>query len=414
MTATPSPVLIDQTSTALPSLFTGVFCLVMLSIVCYRIVVIRDRRPTSTAANWYGFWIICYAATRIPEVQSVLMSIPGVTLVDVRTTGSAADIAAAIALLLLAIRWRSVTGMASRRSVAVAGAVWMILTALLFILAVPAREGQVAIEEIAGWRGAVYATAYSGGFLIAESLIVVTLVQMSFDSQASTSRRLLAGTLMAAIAVSAVSLSTRIAGAWLASFGVDSGLSAFRSAGQNDVAFYMSVLWLIPAAAPLVVVDLRSRLGLDRGVSEEIALLRPMWKDLTAVCPEHRLTVGSALPSEVEILHRMRIEIEDSLLALSRRLPRAVTWPADAAGRCAMIRSACEVRPTDRDPAAVAPEWISDDVAVDAVAYEWVKSGRLLQRSDVAAHPLDDCGFVARTTSSDVLDAELAGLDEHR
>ncbi|MFZ2510951.1 MAG: DUF6545 domain-containing protein [Gordonia sp. (in: high G+C Gram-positive bacteria)] len=339
----------------------------LFAVVLYRILVVRDRRPTSTAANWYGFWIVAYAATRVPAVQDLLLTIPGVTYVDVRTIGSSADLAAAISLLLLAVRWRSPSGVARRATLPIAATAWVCGVAALFWLAEPARADMIAMEEVGGWRAALYATAYSGVFLPAEALIVVTLIQMSRDHRASPGRRRLALVLMAAIAVSAVSLGTRIAGAWLTEAGIDTPLSAYRSAAGNDLAFYASVFWLIPAAVPLVVADLRRRMGLDRNISSEIELLTPLWRVVTEAAPRYKLgeTAGDHLPSDIERLHRMRIEIEDCGLAIAMRLPSDTTWPDDPNGRASLLLAAAALPAEARSPA---PQWMSDEAAVDEVA----------------------------------------------
>ncbi|MGB6244615.1 DUF6545 domain-containing protein [Gordonia sp. (in: high G+C Gram-positive bacteria)] len=401
MSLSPNQVLIDQTTTAVPSVIIVPFLAFILAIALYRILVVQDRRPTSTAANWYGFWIICYAATRIPEVQDLLMR-ANLTYVDVRTLGSSADLAAAISLLLLAIRWRSPSGRVDRASFPIAAFLWAAGTAALFWLAAPARAEMIAIEEVGGWRGAVYATIYSGVFIPAELLIVVTLVQMSRDARASAGRRALAGVLMAAIAFSAASLCSRIAGAWLNEFGVETALSAFRTAAQNDIAFYSSVIWLIPAAVPLVVADLRRRMNLDRSASSEIALLTPLWRSVTTAAPEYQLQSGDHLPSDVERLHRVRIEIEDCGLAVAQRLPADVVWPATPSGRAALLRRALDLHSANNGGSH--PEWLGDEAAVDEVAGVWIESVTS-QKRQAGANGADKPLAPTRIAGSDVLDA---------
>lgn len=370
----PSQVLVDQTSTALSSPVAGALVGCVVAVVLYRILIIRDRRPTTTAANWYGFWIALYAATRIPFVQGWILLVPGVTLSDVRVLGSTADVAAALSLLLLALRWRAKTGMTARWTLI---AVWVGTVGAgvaLVLLDMPARSAGIAIEEVGGWRFAVYATIYSGVFIPAEALIVVTLIQM-VRQRASVARKALVAFLLLAIAMSVVSLSTRVLGAWLSAFDVDTVLSHYRSAVENDVAFYASVLWLIPAAAPLVVSDIRSRMGLDRTELDEIQKLHPMWETLTQAAPAFRLTEmhSNDLPSQTERIHRMRIEIEDIARAMTLRLPADFEWPEDARGRARLLREATD-RFVHGSPAVMGaepPAWLADEEEVDRVAEEW-------------------------------------------
>lgn len=371
----PTQVLVDQTSTALPSVIALPVIALVMGIVLYRILVVQDRRPTTTAAIWYGLWITGYAATRIPEIQDLMLSVPGMTLSDVRVIGSIADVAAALSLLLLAIRWRDPSGLTSRN---VQFAVWIIgilAATALVLLDVPARHHGVAIEEIGGWRFVAYATLYSGFFIPAEILIIITLVQMMKDRSTTNQRRALVVFLLLAIGVSVVSLSTRILGSWLSAFGIDTMFSAYRTAAENDVAFYFSVLWLIPAAAPLVITDISRRIGLDRSGAKEVARLLPLWESLTTVAPEFKLSeVGSDhLPSTAETIHRMRIEIEDIARAVTIRLPAETFWPTDPAGRVQLVRQGCAayLRGAPATPGVDPPSWLAIEGDVDLVAMEW-------------------------------------------
>lgn len=372
----PTQVLIDQATTAVPSSIVLPVIGLVMAIVGYRIIIVGDRRPTTTAANWYGVWIGVYASTRIPIVQDLLMSIPGITLSEVRVIGSTADVAAALSLLLLALRWRSITGMTPRW---VNRAAWVVAICACVALAVinaPAAAQGMAVEELGGWRFAAYATIYSGIFIPAEVLIIFTLIGMSRE-RASWPRKALVVFLLLAIGISMISLSTRILGSWLLSVGLETSLSSHRTAAENDVAFYASVLWLIPAAAPLVISDLRRRTGLDRMLDNEIARLQPMWEYLTHVAPAFRLAETQAkLPSKVEQVHRMRIEIEDITRAVSVRLDPSTVWPIWPEGRAALLKQACDLF-SDGAPVRKGtppPEWLTDEAAVDRTAQCWVQA----------------------------------------
>lgn len=393
----PSQVLIDQTTTALPSAVSIPLVFGTMSIALYRILIIRDRRPTTTAANWYGFWILVYAATRIPEVQQILLAAPGATLSDVRVVGSTADIAAAVSLFLLALRWRSRSGLTPRWVHYAAWLFVLLAGTALVILDMPARAEGISIEEVGGWRFAAYATLYSGPFIPAEGLIVVTLVQMVRE-RSSRARKILVTCLMAAIGMSVISLSTRVLGSWLAAAGFDTSLSHFRSAVENDVAFYASVLWLIPAAAPLVVADLRRRAGFERRDEREIERLFPLWSDLTRIAPTFKLAEMHAadLPSLTEQIHRMHIEIEDIVRAVAVRLEPDMPWPADPAGRSMMLRMACEcyIAGVPVRAGTEPPSWLADETAVCEVADSWsrLEVPVVGEGSELLPHPANEPG----------------------
>lgn len=387
-----STVLVDQTTTALAPQIAVPLVAGMLVLVLYRIAVVRDRRPTTTAANWYGFWIILYAGTRVAPIQDIALTIPGVTLSDIRVIGSIFDVAAAVSLLLLAIRWRSASGVASRRMQVFAFTAVCASAVILVLLDIPARNEGIAIEEVGGWRFAVYATIYSGFFIPAEALIVWTLVQMMRDKTASVARRALAGFLMCAIAMSVLSLSTRIVGAWLSAVGVDTALSTFRTAVQNDVAFYSSVVWLIPAAAPLVAVDLARRIGISRSAQTEVTKLEPMWRDLTTLAPSFMLTElhDGHRPTAAERIHRMRIEIEDIARAVSTRLDSDTQWPISPRGRAMLLREAMRRYEDSASSTSAPPSWLSDENAVDEVAKVWLlEAGSKRDTSQVVTNSTD-------------------------
>lgn len=373
----PSEVLINQTTTALPN-WAAVVTAALLALTVYRITVLGDRRGTSTAANWYAFFITCYALTRFSVIQEWLSGVTGASLSDVRVLGSAADVAAALALLLLAFRWRSATGLTPPLLRAVFVTFGLLACCALFALNAPAHTANIAIEEVGGWRTAAYITLYSGIFIPAEALIVVTLLQMARHGTSDWRRRVLVTFLLLAIAVSVASLSTRIAGAWLAAIGIDTGLHSARTSLANDIAFYPSVVWLIPVGLPAVVVDIRRRLGLaESRISRSIRHVRPLWKSLVDVAPSAVLADESGVENEVEVNHRMQVEISDVIARVAAYLPPGTQWPDDPRGQARTLVAACKSYISDNGPerAPDPPTWAKDETAVEAVADVWSKEG---------------------------------------
>ncbi len=107
---TPSQTLIDQTTTAVPLEIVGTGVGFGLLLIAYRMLVIRDRRPTTTAAHWYALFIGVYAALRIGVVHDWVIAHLHITLGDVRLIGAMLQVCSAAALLLLGLCWRSRTG----------------------------------------------------------------------------------------------------------------------------------------------------------------------------------------------------------------------------------------------------------------------------------------------------------------
>ncbi|MBR7194636.1 DUF6545 domain-containing protein [Gordonia sp. SCSIO 19800] len=376
----PSDVLVQQTTTAVPTWICGPVIAIALALIGYRMLILRDRRPTTTAAHWYALFIVVYAGLRVPGVQDWMMGHTPLTLADLRVIGAILQVAAAAALLLLGLRWRSRSGTTS-------SAVWWAVTTGVLAAAVllvwvhaPLRANQMAIEELDGsWRTGLYLTLHSILFIPAELVVIATLWQMA--KTGTRSRRILVLALSAAIAFSIINLMWVMGAGWLMSAGVDGSWTQPRSSARNDFALYPTLLPWLPVGIPAVVVDIRRRLGLDHAREQRMAELRPMWESLTAALPAYRLAeLGPAdgFPSETEREHRMRIELEDTIYALSRNLPEGTAWPESAAGRAQLLREALHAWEAGRraavPPASTGetrPLWASSEADLDAVAREW-------------------------------------------
>lgn len=381
---TPSPVLVDQTTTAVPLEIVGPAIAFCLLLIAYRMLIIRDRRPTTTAAHWYALFIGIYAALRIEVVHNWVIDQLHITLGDVRLIGAMLQVCSAAALLLLGLCWRSRTGDVKTwvRPALTAG-VGAVCLGLLIIHA-PVRHTGLAIEELDGsWRTGAYLTLHSFLFIPAELVIVATLWQMAKST--TRARRVLVTLLSMAIAFSAFNLFLVMGAGWLMSAGVDGALTEPRSMLRNDIALYPTLLPWIPVGIPAVVVDIRHRLGLGRGPEDRMAELRPMWRDLTAIAPAYRLAElgpDDGLPSEAEREFRMRIELEEIIFAISRYLPPDIEWPDDPNDRATLLGLACR-KFAERDdcsdsPAeekvlipALRPIWATNDSELEAVANAW-------------------------------------------
>lgn len=378
---TPSDVLVQQTTTAVPTWICGPVIAIALGLIGYRMLILRDRRPTTTAAHWYALFIVVYAGLRVPVVQDWLMGRTLLTLADLRVAGAILQVAAAAALLLLGLRWRSRSGTTSSATWWAATTGVVAAGVLLVWVHAPLRASQMAIEELDGsWRTGLYLSLHSVLFIPAELVVVATLWQMA--KTGSLSRRVLVLALSAAIAFSIINLAWVMGAGWLMTAGVDGAWTQPRSSARNDFALYPTLLPWLPVGIPAVVVDVRRRLGLDRAREQRMAELRPMWESLTTALPAYRLAeLGPAdgLPSEAEREHRMRIELEDTIYALSRNLPEGTAWPESAPGRARLLRETLHTWETggqaEEHPSAarvdMRPLWASSEAELDAVAREW-------------------------------------------
>ena len=383
---TPSQTLIDQTTTAVPLEIVGTGVGFGLLLIAYRMLIIRDRRPTTTAAHWYALFIGVYAALRIGVVHDWVIAHLHITLGDVRLIGAMLQVCSAAALLLLGLCWRSRTGDVRKwvRPALTAGVVGVCIA--LLVIHEPIRQTGLAVEELNGsWRTGAYLTLHSFLFIPAELVVVATLWQMAKST--TSARRLLVTLLSLAIAFSAFNLLLVMGAGWLMSAGVDGPLTEPRSMVRNDLALYPTLLPWIPVGIPAVVVDIRRRLGLNRGPADRMAQLRPLWSDLTAVAPAYRLAElgpDDGLPSEAEREFRMRIELEEIIFAVSRYLPPDTVWPDTPDGRAHVLGEACrkfaeQHRAADGDSSpesrmlvsAARPSWATNDAELEAVANAW-------------------------------------------
>lgn len=384
---TPSPALVDQTTTAVPLEIVGPAVAFGILIIAYRMLIIRDRRPTTTAAHWYALFIGIYAALRIEGVHNWIIDRLHITLGDVRLIGAMLQVCAAAALLLLGLCWRSRTGDVKTwvRPALTTGVVGVCIT--LLIIHAPVRHTGLAVEELDGsWRTGAYLTLHSFLFIPAELVVVATLWQMAKST--TRSRRVLVTLLSMAIAFSAFNLFLVMGAGWLMSAGVDAWFTEPRSMVRNDVALYPTLLPWIPVGIPAVLGDIRQRLKLGRGPEDRMAELRPMWRDLTSIAPEYRLAElgpDDGLPSEAEREFRMRIELEEIIFAVSRYLPPGIEWPDDPAERASILELACRrfaertdcsgLIPKEKGPLPeLRPSWATNDAELEAVANVWASS----------------------------------------
>jgi hypothetical protein len=106
--------------------------------------------------------------------------------------------------------------------------------------------------------------------------------------------------------------------AMLLASGRRTALAAGLGASYTDVVLGFGLVLIVPGAVPLVARGVE-RLKLDRWSRRRRQLL-PLWRDLTAACPEivHLAPAGVTDHQTRYLLHRTIVEIRDCIVILSR------------------------------------------------------------------------------------------------
>ncbi|RRQ25312.1 hypothetical protein DK926_23830 [Rhodococcus sp. Eu-32] len=258
-------------------------------------------------------------------------------------------------------------------------------------------EGQY-IDVTEGWETVLYFTMFAvwvGGMAC---VLLWTCCRELFRGNLEPRHRysyLVVGAIGIWAAEEAISI---MGSAVFASLGKFSELVQFRVAMNENNFVLMTGLGAICAALPAAAAALES-FGADR-TSRNIKALRPLWTDLTAACPEVRYLATSEfeLPSTARTLHRMAVEIWDSILILRHYVPEqsiAAQVPDDLEG----LRSAVQLRESMRarrigaSPRSAPRQTIAttgrhgDEIGhLRAIAAQWARAGELvdttLSRSD--------------------------------
>ncbi len=329
------------------------------------VLVQRVRLDWAVALLVASLWFT--ALLRDRAVQQVLTR--WVVLADVRLATHAAALVGAGAILWIGLLWRARRPVRGR----VVALIWVgvaVLVGALAWISAPARAANVAIEELPGWRPGVYLTVYSLPTALAEMLVLITALGLVWHWQQSWTRAVFGALVTVVITMSQFDAWTRIVSGWLITFDMDQ-LTA--RAGGNDLLLLVPVALLMLLAVPSVVTSLAIRMRRD-SASRNIRVLGPMWEDMMAARPEMRLNVRArtTLPQVTE--HRMRVEIEDTMISAAPHLTDLDPSPTPPQV-CRALRAALTPAVTERgDHAAAAPPWIGDEGFVLEIAREWTRS----------------------------------------
>ncbi|WP_280411361.1 DUF6545 domain-containing protein [Nocardia asiatica] len=365
----PSPLLVAEATSSVSGPVAAALLTWIAAALVLRMAVLvgRVRLDWAVAVLIGSMW--CTALLRDQQVQAVLTR--WISLADVRLATHAAALVGAGAILWIGLLWRA------RRPVpnTVMPLIWVTVAALAAALAwisAPARAANIAVEELSGWRPGVYLTVYSLPTALAEILPLITALALIWHWRESWSRAVFGAIVTVCIAISQLDAWTRIVTGWLITTGIGDQLTAERAVG-NDLLFLLPVALMMLLAVPSIATSLAIRLHKD-AASRNVRVLAPMWEDMMAARPEMRLHVRarSTLPQVTE--HRMRIEIEDTMISAAPHLTGLSPRPTPAQV-CQALRAALCAGDAERgDQAAAAPPWVGDEAFVLDIAREWTRT----------------------------------------
>ncbi|MFI9740288.1 DUF6545 domain-containing protein [Nocardia sp. NPDC052278] len=112
--------------------------------------------------------------------------------------------------------------------------------------------------------------------------------------------------------------------------------------------------------------------GGSHGAESRSRILEPLWTALTAVVPEVRLGNRGHIRSPIAAEHRMRVEIEDAIVALAPVLNLS-GHANDEAAWARAVAEAVDRAESGAAADAASPAWPTDERAVLAVAKAWTR-----------------------------------------
>ncbi|MGW5453132.1 DUF6545 domain-containing protein [Nocardia sp. NPDC003979] len=369
MSPDPSPLLVAEATSSLSEPVAAALLIWIAVVVVARMTVLIERLSLdwALATLAVSFWFT--ALLRDGAVQSVLTR--WIALADIRLATHAAALCAAGALVWIGLLWHARKPVRDTTVAMIWVGVAVLVVALAWISA-PARTANIAVEELSGWRPGVYLTTYSLPTVLAELMILVTAMSLVWHWRQSLARAVFAGVLIVCIAFSQIDAWTRILTGWMITAGVLDDLAVDRAVA-NDLLFLAPVALVMLLALPSIATSLAIRLRRDPA-SRNIAVLEPMWADMMDARPEMRLhvTARKALPQVTE--HRMRIEIEDTMISAAPYLAGLGPNP-DPSQVCQALRAALDAGEGDHPyQGATAPEWVGNEAFVLEIARQWSRT----------------------------------------
>lgn len=312
-------------TSSVPILVSYPLLLWSVGILVARLVFV-SRTATSRLLNVALALGIASGLAREGAIQSAVASATG-AVIDVpliQQLGTVALLLALAPLIAIALRWRRPEGHAATTT----GVMMIALAsgALMIVVGSAARVSGEYIDVQPGWRTAVYFACFFAWAAFMPYLYLRVSVEELRRGQLPGQVSLVFW-LFAIVAVWGLeeAISILLMGAFAAA-GLARDFVALRVTLNEASYTYLLALATLCAALPLWRAVTES-LGVDRW-SRSIRSLTPMWSDLIRTCPEVVLRHPSPQSSPVHRVHRMCVEIRDSLSLLGRYvedLPDAVS-----------------------------------------------------------------------------------------
>lgn len=233
----------------------------------------------------------------------------------------------------------------------------------LFPLSAPARAAGQSLEEHGGWVVVAYMIVYAAPTIMAVTFGVLLVLQVARETDRRGLRIVMILVLFAYFG-SLVDSITRVINSF---FLVDHHQNWFTEwrTESNDALFLPQVTIIALVLAVPLVNRLAAALNLDAS-SRRVALLTPMWADLTAVMPRY---VYHPRPTDPDDLaDRLAVEIWDVLLRLP--IPLHPTY----------IQGLSKVRERDRGPVIAA---LAVQEALDIHASEGTRPTESVSHEDL-------------------------------
>ncbi|WP_331761183.1 hypothetical protein OG225_42760 (plasmid) [Nocardia sp. NBC_01377] len=374
----PSPLLVTEATSVVPGVAATALVGWIVILMVLRMTLMLERSRLDWAiATLIGAYV-CVAVLRVGTVQSVFTE--WIALADVRLATHISALIGAGAVLWIGLLWRTRTPVSRWTMGGIVTAV-VVLGVTLAWLSMPARQANIAVEELGNWRTPAYMMVYSLPTPLAEIPVLITSFDLIRRWRQSGRRAVLGIVTTSAIALSMIDSFSRISSAWLVFHGVDNELTEAR-ASSNDLLFLGPISALMLLAIPSIVESTRIRLRSDPA-SRNIRTLEPLWNDLMLARPATRLQVQhrDSLPQVTE--HRMRIEIEDVMLSVAGPLAALDDRPTPGQV-CAALRAALsEEIPDGSGSEVIAPDWLEDERFILAVARVWKETQQLPTSANV-------------------------------
>ncbi|WP_327116527.1 hypothetical protein OHB12_04840 [Nocardia sp. NBC_01730] len=290
------------------SLAALVFRLLWLSV---------GARPSERLVTYALLFGTASGLLRERAVQDWLAQMGVFSVGFVRQLSTAVMVVTVAPLLLLAASWSDRWPAHAARTIRLVWVSVYVSAALMLIAGTPARARGQYIDRTEGWQTSVYFATFSAWCGVTGILMVTTSTK---ELRAGDLRPLHRVTYLMIVIVGVWALEEAVSifvSSVCAATGTGRAFTEFRfRANENNYIYMLGGGALVATAG--VVTEFMRRLRIDPA-SQAVRHLTPMWEELVQACPE----IPRPMRQDVEMsprrrVHRMTVEIRDSLLVLGR------------------------------------------------------------------------------------------------